>query len=863
MAKTEEIVIRRESGNTSLVRRLGGELRSFTLGPYSMANPPRDRELGRLFGSGSSSAGVRVDEDSARSYAAVWNAVTLISGDIAKVPLPLYRRLSDGGKEQWREHYLYELVHDRPNPEMSSFMFRRTLTGHALLWGNGYAEIERDNAGRPMALWPLMPYAVQPFREGGRLLYRVTQPTGRDVVFDRGDVLHLSGFSPDGTTGYNPIRKAMESIGLGIATQRHAAKFYENGASMGTVVTYPQGLATTPQTRDENRKALEKRHQGVDNSHRMLVLYEGATVDDLGVNPEQAQLLDTRRFNVEEVARVWNCPVHKLKELARSTFGNIEHQSIEYVTDTLQPWFRAWESELCIKLVTHLERKQQFFEHIIEGLIRGDSAAQAQLITQQFHVGAITPNEIRAKFNYNPRPDGNDIQLPAQNMPADLHREYWSASVDLLKAQAEKAREPTPVPQPPHVAPKADDSEEVKSLREQVALARHATSLAEELRDKAAADLALAEAAKASLVSAHEQEVEELGDALREANTSLHVAASRQNVLTVDLESATQRCVDMANRADEHALAAAETRAQRDADKQAHAEALASIQKTLTEADLALAHTSEIAARLAARMAELEGALEAERAAHARTEQQRQEQAEAVEVSEGVVRSMKNGLDQWQLAHDKVAAQAADLQVALTAELDSRVTAEFQRGEAAKQATELQAMTREVAAQREALRVDLATVKQQSAGAEMALETERQQHRAQRAATLASMRSLFVDATERLLQKESDRARKHQTTPEKLRAWVDTFYPMHVETVRHAFRPIVSAWVVVTGGDAGEMVERLVSEHIEKSKLALMHVLDTDDEDLRAATLERTLRRWEEERADAMADALVREGMGQ
>jgi chromosome segregation ATPase len=350
--------------------------------------------------------------------------------------------------------------------------------------------------------------------------------------------------------------------------------------------------------------------------------------------------------------------------------------------------------------------------------------------------------------------------------------------------------------------------------------------------------------------------VARLEDALATANTSLHDAASREQALTADLDSAIRRNVDLVTQADE-------ARAVLDGNLRAHEAAIASIQKTLAEADLALAHTSEIAATLAARMAELEGSLEAERAAHARTEQQRQEQAEAREAAEASHESIGHTLGHVNAAYDHIKAELVDEQKALAAESAARTAAEAQRDEAAKQAAELQAMGREVAAQREALRAELATTKQQGAGAEMARETERQQHRAQRAAVLASMRALFVDATDRLLQKESDRARKHQSTAEKLRAWVDTFYPMHVETVRHAFRPIVSAWVVVTGGDAGEMVERLVSEHIDVSKRSLMHVLDSDDDDLRAATLERTLRRWEEERADAMADALVREGMGQ
>jgi HK97 family phage portal protein len=781
-------------------QRFAQSLRSFTLGPYNI----KDKELARHFGGRSAASGVVVDEEGSLSFAAVWNAVLLIAQDVAKVPLPLYRRSTGGGKDQYREHHLYELIHDEPNEEMSSFVFRRTLQGHVLVWGNGYAEIERDLSNRPVALWPLMPWAVTPFREGHALKYRVKQPaSGNDIVFDRRDILHLSGLGLDGVSGFPPIRKAFESIGLGLATERFGAAFFGNGSTFGGIISYPVGTTTNPQVREENRREIATRHQGLDRSHRLLTLYEGAKFEQMGVPPNAAQFLETRRFQIEEVARWFNIPVHKLKELARSTNNNIEHQGIEYATDTLQPWFRMWEGELRLKLIPRLERKQQFFEHITEALTRGDSAAQGELISKQFSVGGMTPNEIRAKFNNNPVAGGDSVWVPTQMMPLDLALRYWDASIEEMKAKAEAARRP---PEPPPVAPKEDEesAQKVRELTEQLEHARHATQAAidatdvakaerDEARvalDRATSDLAKANEDKAALAAEARRE----HDLFRSAEEGEQAALSQRDAVQLERDALlTARQNDRLT----HESQLTKAQADRDTALRLQAEAIA-------ERDAATTHAAD---------------------------------------------AQRTGAEQEQRA-----IRAEDCLTTLRAELVEAITRTQTLGLAMEEASrqrDIALAEKGVMAERvPALESELATMRK-------ALEQSQQQ----RAAVLAGMRSLFVDTTERILQREVDRARKHQATPAKLKAWVDGFYPLHVDTCRRAFLPLVGPWATLTGTDPDALLERLVTQHVEVSRAALLQVADSDDADQMAAGLERTLRRWETERAATVADALMREGM--
>jgi HK97 family phage portal protein len=844
-------------------QRLVESVRSFTLGPWNI----KDKELARHFGGRGSSAGVSVNEDSSLTFSAVWNAIGLIAGDIAKVPLPLYRKLPNGGKEQFRDHYLYDLVHDEPNPEMSSFQFRRALQAHVLLWGNGYAEIERDGASRPVALWPLMPWEVAPVREGG-LKYRVRQPSGKDILFDRRDMLHLSGLGGDGIFGYQPIQKAMESIGLGMATERFGATFFGNGATFGGAIEYPVGAASSLQARESARQALERRHQGVDRAHRLLALYDGGVYKQLGVAPDQAQFIETRRFQIEEVARWFNIPVHKLKELARSTNNNIEHQGIEYATDTLQPWFRMWEGELKLKLIPRLERRIQFFEHITEALTRGDSAAQGSLISQQFNVGGMSPNEIRAKFNYNPRPDGEDIYVPSQTMPARLAIQYWEAQIEKTKADAEAAKRPPPTPT---AAPSAEAKAENERLQWELDLARRALQQATDAKDVSHATLADVTVRLAQALEAYE-EIDGDRQAVTQERDALkgEVASVR-----TDLATLTEVVAALAQERDGLKATVTATEAQRD-------EAGRQVEQWQTDwAKEAAGFTAEAAMRtqveadrddLARRLAEAEqGAVDIA----TELDDQIAGRAADAQAHGAALEELRDALKQSSRTRDELSADVAKV----TAERDEArnlFTAENMRAqslEALKRSAEdevvavrsdlvkLTADEQSAVTERDMLSQDVDTLQQQLQGAELALETERQRTEAQRAIVRGALLQGFQDATDRLLLREANRAQNAQATPEKLRALVENFYPLHSDVVRAAFRPFSIGWTALQGGDQLALLDKLVTQHLETSTTAIRQVADVDDPDQMASALSRTLRRWETERSHTVAEAILREGV--
>lgn len=826
-------------------------LRSLTLGPYNTKDPA----LARLFGGSPSSAGVPVTEHTAMNYSAVWSAVNLISSDIAAVPLKLYKREGQG-KADFSTHALHRLVHSQPNPDMPSMVFRKTLTAHRLVWGNGYAEIERDGAGRPVALWPLMPYAVQPFyTTGGALRYRVYNPGGGTIEFAPADMLHLRGLSDDGICGLSVIAKARESLGLGIAAERFGATFFGNGSTFGGVISYPAGVGNNTQTRKDNREALEKVHQGVDRAHRFLALYEGAQYQQLGVPPNDAQFLETREFQIEEVCRWFNIQPHKLKHLKRSTNNNIEHQSIEYVTDTLESHWVEWEQELNMKLVAPLERAIQVIEHVREGRLRGDSVSRSELQTKQFSIAMLTPNEGRAQENRNPV-EGGDRAFVAMNLiPLDRVDEWFDVT---LKAKAE--------PPPPPKPDKTDDAkDEINALQEALVEARKVAQKAEDLRDLAQsrfeAELSAhldAKTRRLDEIEAFAAEAERLRQArdwfaldAHDNRIALDLAVQEVGTLKADLDAtaAARDASLMQATAAREAQAVAE--AARAAAEQAR-EAAVTLADVLTKQRDAAAEGTQTfrAAKEAAEAALLEAQAQAAVAA-AETQAAIAARDSALATCD-VLRTTASAIEQ---ERDAAKADVVEYKAVAQAQMDA-CESERSRRTAAQEAITLtwEPKAQQLEAEAETLRADLARARADIA-------TELDKARTFRASMLASMRSLFAEATERLLAKESNAARKQQATGEKLRAWVDRFYPLHQETARDVFRPIVGPWTAVTGGDPVALLERLVHEHVSGSVVAMRLIAEADGDDERALALERTLSRWEHERADATADRLLREGM--
>ena len=345
------------------------------------------------------------------TYSAVWAAINLIAGTVGVLPLPVFKRL-ERGKEKVPQDPIYKLLHDRPNEFMDPMTFRETITGHVLTWGNGYAEIERDNAGRPVALWPLLPNKVEPKIVDKRLVYEVTTDT-RKVTLQDLQVLHIKGLGWDGLKGYSVIRMAAESLGLGLAAEKYGAQFFGNGARPNGVLEHP-GTLTKP-AMDALSGSWDDKHAGLTNAQRTAILFEGMKYHAIGIPPEDAQFLQTRQFQVTDVARWYCVPPHMLAEMTNATFSNIEHQSIDFVNHTLMRWLVRWQHECNWKLFSAPRRRTFFCEFTTAALLRGDTKTRFEAYTMGRNGGWLSPNDIRELENANPI-EGGDTYLEPLNM---------------------------------------------------------------------------------------------------------------------------------------------------------------------------------------------------------------------------------------------------------------------------------------------------------------------------------------------------------------------------------------------------------------------------------------------------------------
>lgn len=389
---------------------------------------PRDKPANSLAGSsyrfflGGSTAGKPVTEQSAMQMTAVYACVRILSESIAGLPLHLYRYREDGGKEKATGHALYRLLHDEPNPEMTSFSFRETLMTHLLLWGNAYAQVIRNGRGDVIALYPLMPNRMTVDRdERGRIFYcyqrgsgdAATMETG-SVILSPSEVLHIPGLGFDGLVGYSPIALAKNAIGLAIATEEYGSRFFANGATPGAVLEHP-GVVKDPQrVRDSWNAAF----QGSANAGKVAVLEEGMKYTPISIPPEQSQFLETRKYQVDEIARIFRVPPHMVGDLEKSSFSNIEQQSLEFVKYTLNPWVVRWEQSLSRSLFTREEKETYFFKFTVEGLLRGDYQSRMSGYATARQNGWMSANDIRELENLDriPEEDGGDLYLVNGNM---------------------------------------------------------------------------------------------------------------------------------------------------------------------------------------------------------------------------------------------------------------------------------------------------------------------------------------------------------------------------------------------------------------------------------------------------------------
>ena len=388
----------------------------------------RDAPVNKTSGSaysfflGNSSSGKRVNQKSAMQMTAVYSCVRILSEAVASLPIHVYKYNSQGGKEKALDHPLYFLLHDEPNPEMTSFVFRETLMTHLLLWGNAYAQIIRNGKGEIVALYPLMPDRMTVDRdEYGKLYYEYTVSTddahtlkGSTVRLEPRDVLHVPGLGFDGLVGYSPIAMAKNAIGLAIAAEEYGSKFYANGAAPSGVLEHPGTLKDPAKVRD----SWSETFGGSANSHKIAVLEEGMKYTPISINPNEAQFLETRKFQINEIARIFRVPPHMVGDLEKSSFSNIEQQSLEFVKYTLDPWVSRWEQSMIRSLFTKEEKTTYFIKFNVDGLLRGDYQSRMNGYAIGRQNGWMSANDIRELENLDriPAELGGDLYLINGNM---------------------------------------------------------------------------------------------------------------------------------------------------------------------------------------------------------------------------------------------------------------------------------------------------------------------------------------------------------------------------------------------------------------------------------------------------------------
>ena len=393
-------------------------------GLFRSRDKPQNRTSGSTytFFTGGSSSGKMVNERSAMQMTAVYACVRILSEAIAGLPLHMYRHREDGGKEKATDHPLYLLLHDEPNPEMSSFVFRETLMTHLLLWGNAYAQIIRNGKGEVVALYPLMPNKMSVDRDNNGQLYYTYQMASEDtpaadaglVILKPSDVLHIPGLGFDGLVGYSPIAMAKNAIGLAIATEEYGAKWFANGAAPSGVLEHP-GTIKDP---SRVREAWQSQFGGSSNSGKIAVLEEGMKYTPITISPEQAQFLETRKFQINEIARIFRVPPHMVGDLEKSSFSNIEQQSLEFVKYTLDPWVVRWEQSIHRSLLSEDEKATYFVKFNVEGLLRGDYQSRMNGYAIGRQNGWMSANDIRELENLDriPAEEGGDLYLINGNM---------------------------------------------------------------------------------------------------------------------------------------------------------------------------------------------------------------------------------------------------------------------------------------------------------------------------------------------------------------------------------------------------------------------------------------------------------------
>lgn len=367
-----------------------------------------------VFFFGYSGSGKAVTAETAIQLSTVYACVRVISETIASLPLGVFES-KDKGNEKAESHILYRILHDEPNPEMTSFVFREVMMAHLLLWGNSYSQIIRNGRNQVIALYPLLPDHMDVDRnEHGVLVYTYTDRNGKQVVLRPTDVLHIPGLGFDGIMGHSPIALEKNAIGLGLAADEFGSKFFANGARPSGVLTHPNVVKDPKRLRESWNAA----YGGSSNASKVAILEEGMSFTPISMPNNEAQFLETRKFQVDEICRIFRVPPHLVGNLEHATFSNIEHQSIDFAVHTIRPWLVRVEQAMNRALFYEKEKGRFYVQFNMDGLMRGDYKSRMEGYAIGINNGFMSPNDVRNLENMNPIPheEGGDLYMVNGNM---------------------------------------------------------------------------------------------------------------------------------------------------------------------------------------------------------------------------------------------------------------------------------------------------------------------------------------------------------------------------------------------------------------------------------------------------------------
>lgn len=363
---------------------------------------------------GTSGSGKSVTAKTAIQVSAVYACIRVIAETVASLPLHVYA-VTEKGSMKAQEHPLYRILHDEPNSEMTSFVWREAMLTHLLLWGNSYSQIIRSGRGKIIGLYPLLPDRMEVDRDNaGMLTYTYSLASGQTVCLRPEDVLHIPGLGFDGVMGYSPIALEKNAIGLGIAAEEYGSKFFSNGATPSGVLTHPNTVKDPKKLRESWNAA----YGGSVNSGKVAILEENMRFERISMPNNEAQFLETRKFQVSEICRIYRVPPHLIGDLEHATFSNIENQSISFGVHTIRPWLVRIEQALNRQLFAEKEKGSFYAQFNMDGLMRGDYKSRMEGYAIARQNGWMSANDIRELENMNPIPevDGGNEYLVNGNM---------------------------------------------------------------------------------------------------------------------------------------------------------------------------------------------------------------------------------------------------------------------------------------------------------------------------------------------------------------------------------------------------------------------------------------------------------------